>query len=478
MVRPERRTRADLAAVALIAVVVLVGATVLWLRSDARATQSDSTDAPPVAVDAPATVPAELTETWRARSTATPEPVVSDSVVVTGEDGAVVGHDPLTGEQRWRYARDIPLCTVGAEWEHAIAVHREGAFCNEVTSLEGSTGKRGPQRNSDARAGTRLLSDGDYVTATGQETIASWRSDLVRTQQYGIPPAPKTPDNNIPRPGCSYGSTAVGSGRVAFIEDCPREVGSRITVIKAHPEDDEDPEEVFSVGVGEENASVVGVTRNHTAVLLRDRAQVLIYSNSTASVQDQFTVPAGVGPAPSDGVERQAPERLWTVNIRPERGGDVQRTARTLATELSRFDPRLTRESILAGLAGTPPGEAYRVASLSDGEYQQVADRLEDLDGVTFGGVFYWYTGTATVALDAATFKPMWTVPGTLGPGTLFGAEAVIPVPGGLAVHDRMSGAFIRLLPVDRQGYEGPIALNTAGDVLLEQRGDSLVALR
>lgn len=478
MVRPERRTKSDLAAVAAIVAVVLVGATILWLRSDARATVSESANAPVSTPSAPATVPAGLAEVWRAPSSATPEPVVVGSSVVTGEGSETIGRDPVTGAQRWRYARNLPLCTIGAEWNRAIAVYRKGSFCSEVTSLEGSTGKRGPQRNSDAKPGTRLLSDGTYVTATGQRSVESWRSDLVRTQQFGLPPDLKNPDNGMSRPPCEYTSTAVNDDRVALIEQCPQDSGGRITVIKARPEDDEKPEEVISTGVGSPEAAVVGVSETHTAVLLRNRSTVLIYNNSTASVQEQFTVPEGVGPAPADGVEPTSTQRLWTVSVQPQEISDISRTARALAVELGRIDPRITEESILAGAAATPPGKPYQVAVLSDDEHQRVAKKIDNLSGVELGGIVYWHTGKATVALDANTFARLWAVPATVGPGTLFGGELVLPVQNGVAVHDRTTGAFKRLIPVDRQGYPGMVSLNTVGDVLLEQRGPSVVALR
>lgn len=478
MVRPERRTKADLAAVALVVVAVLVGTTVLWLNSDSRSTVSETAQAPPARLEQPSTVPDQLSEVWRAPSPATPVPVVVGSSVVTGSGGEVVGRDPVTGEQRWRYARDLPLCTIGAEWNHAIAVHRKGDYCSEVTSLEGSSGERGPQRNGDAQPGTRLLSDGTYVTATGRQTIESWRSDLVRTQQYGLPEAIKNPDNNIPRPGCQYASTAIGSNRVAFVEECPREFGDRLTVIKAHPEDDEKPEEIFSLGVGSQEADVVGVTKTHTAVLLRERALVLVYNNSTASVQHQFTVPEGVGPAPEDGVEATSPRRLWTVSIPPAPEGGLDRASQALARALSPVDPKLTPESIRAGAAAAPPGQPYQVMSLDDAEYDRVEEALDEVPGVDLGGIAYWYTGAATGALDADSLTPLWTVPDTRGPGTLFGDSLVVPVADGLALHDPTTGAFKRLLPVDRQGYPGLVSLDSAGDVLLEQRGDTVVALR
>jgi hypothetical protein len=401
VVRPERQTKADLAAGALIIVIVLVGAVVLWLQSDARATVSDT--APPAVANArpPTAVPATLNEVWRAHSPATPAPVVAGPAAVTGDGNAVLGRDPATGQVRWRYERDIPLCTVGAEWHRAIAVYRKSSNCSEVTSLQGSTGERGPQRNSDAEFDTRLLSDGTYVTATGRNLVETWRSDLVRTQQYGIPPAIRNSNNNLPRPQCKYSSAAVGNDRLGLIEKCPDESGDRVTMIKARPQDDEKPEEVLSTGVGSSEASVVTVTDERVAVVLRDRSELVVY-NTSGSVVGQFPV--------------RLADPGFTGNMRVE-ATSGQRT-------------------------------------------------------------IYWHTGVDTVALDSATLSPLWTAPDTLGPGAVFGGHLLLPVQGGLAVHNPANGARERVIPVDRQGFRGSVALKPVGDVVLEQRGDTLVALR
>lgn len=477
MVRPERRTRSDLVGVALILVAAVAAGTLVWLRSDARATESDPAPRPATTELAPAQAPDALHEVWRARSPATPQPVVAGPSAVTAEGGEVLGHDPATGRELWRYSRDLPLCTVGAEWSRALAVYRKSQNCSEVSSLQGSTGVRGPARNSDAEFGTRLLSDGTYVTATGSRVINTWRSDLVRTQQYGIMPALKNPDNNLHRKGCDYGSTAVGNGRIAVIESCPNEANKRLTVLKAHPEDNEKPEEVFSTIVGGSDATAVAVTSSRSAVFLRDQNRLVVYNNSTGSVQEQFPMSAAGTRSPPDGVAATADDRLWTISLRPD-VPQRERTARSLAAALSRFDPGITEQSVLAGLATATPQRPYRLISLDDQQYKQVEDRVRGIGGAEVSGLMYWHTGNTAVSLDVATLAPMWTLPDALGPGALFGGKLLVPVRDGIAVLDRNRGTRERVIPVDRQGWQGPVSLDSAGSTLLEQRGPALVALR
>lgn len=71
MVKPERRTKTDIAAAATIAVVVAVAASLIWWTSDARATISRPAA---VAVPTPAPareVPTSLKQLWTAASPAT-----------------------------------------------------------------------------------------------------------------------------------------------------------------------------------------------------------------------------------------------------------------------------------------------------------------------------------------------------------------------------------------------------------------------
>ena len=103
MVRPERRTKADVLAAATIAVVVAVTASLIWWTSDARATISR-----PAAVPAPnpspaREVPATLKSALDGRQPATTAPVVAGGTVTTGNGRQVDGRDPATGQSRWSY---------------------------------------------------------------------------------------------------------------------------------------------------------------------------------------------------------------------------------------------------------------------------------------------------------------------------------------------------------------------------------------
>jgi hypothetical protein len=90
----------------------------------------------------------------------------------------------------------------------------------------------------------------------------------------------------------------------------------------------------------------------------------------------------------------------------------------------------------------------------------------------------YWWTGSRTIALDGTTLRPLWTVAGALGPALPYGGGLLLPVPDGLAETDPVTGAALRTLPVPRADPLAPVRLDSVGEVLVEQRGTELVALR
>jgi hypothetical protein len=139
------------------------------------------------------------------------------------------------------------------------------------------------------------------------------------------------------------------------------------------------------------------------------------------------------------------------------------------------------------------PGATPRLV-VYDGRGQQTAEH--DLPGVTVpdrparaseattatGTVVTWWAGGTLVALRSNDLSPAWTLPDTLGPGMAAGAALDVPVPGGIAVVGAETGVVQRVTAVDRGGYDpaadGPVTSAGAGPVWLEQRGDTLVALR
>ncbi|WP_369822070.1 PQQ-binding-like beta-propeller repeat protein [Saccharomonospora sp. CUA-673] len=200
--------------------------------------------------------------------------------VVTASGGEVVGRDAETGEQRWRYARDLPLCTVSSEWDRVLAVYRKSEGCSEVTQLDAATGQRTAQRNGDAERGTRLIGDGSYLTTTGDRLLNTWRDDLVRSMEFGRVYA-QVNAGYQPRPQCEYGTVAVAAGRVGVIERCPDDEaggGTRFTALKAAPEESDQPEEEFSVSLPERDAKLVAMVPGGAAVLLPQAGELVLYN--------------------------------------------------------------------------------------------------------------------------------------------------------------------------------------------------------
>jgi hypothetical protein len=122
-----------------------------------------------------------------------------------------------------------------------------------------------------------------------------------------------------------------------------------------------------------------------------------------------------------------------------------------------------------------------------DGSGTQIAvtEMQEDM-GVLPAGVartitdnrfLFWFTGSSVVALDAIELAPLWTFPGALGPPVRFGVDLLVPVRDGFQeLTDR--GEPGRLIPVVRADPDALVLPDVLGDVVLEQRGAELVALR
>lgn len=439
--RTKFHRKGDVLVAALIAVVAVVGGLLLWQHSESHATTSQTYSGPATTPARPTTFPPSLAEVWRATSPATPEPVTVGPVVVTGNGGEVAGHDPLTGDVRWRYTRDLPLCTVAGAWQQALAVYattsnllpgddpRKAGGCSEVTALWPATGQRGKpmdpeddkpfqgQRNSDAELGTRLLSDGSYVTTTGPSLLTTWRSDLVQTMEYGRVPTMVNADKQ-PRYGCTYGTVSVVIGKIAVIEHCPTDSADRLTVYKSTGEDNdaEKPAVVSSTVVG----------RDAKVVAMSEQCRL-----NPAKPDDVQLCTAVALPNPN---------RLAVLN---EKGAPVRTYDLSIGTD------DLTRE---------PAGQTMAVSRVT--------------------GAIYWFTGSKTIALSMDDLRPLWTVDRALGPGTAFAGKILVPVRGGMAVLNPATGEQVASTPIDRGGYTGLVTMSKLGPMVYEQRGDTLVALR
>ncbi|NUS91285.1 MAG: PQQ-binding-like beta-propeller repeat protein [Nocardia sp.] len=270
MLAPERRTRADVITAAAIAVFVVIAVIVAWATSGVANTESIVADEPARPPQPAAKLPGKLQELWRAPDTVSTRALTSEGVVVTAADGSVVGHDPRTGEQVWRFTRELPLCGVESQFGMVVAVYRTDRGCSETTMVAGADGRRRTARSSYMDDRVRLSVDGTYVVAQGPDRLEVWRSDLVRTLEYGYVDA-KENWKTQPRKGCEFLSAGSSPSRLAVLERCPGEPADRISVLAPAPKDDNVPEEYGShllegAGAASPDARVIAVSDNRIAV--------------------------------------------------------------------------------------------------------------------------------------------------------------------------------------------------------------------
>ncbi len=406
MVEPERRSKADVLVAASIVVVVAAAAALLWWISDARATVSR-----PAAVPAPnptpaRQVPATVRQLWTTSSPATAGPVVVGGTVVTGDAHQVDGRDPGSGEPRWSYARGADLCAVSWVYRYAVAVYRDDRGCGQVSTIDGSTGQRGPARSSYADAHVNVSSDGTTVLSAGSTRLELWRSDLVRMLSYGEIDAPVKPSAQRLHTGCGLLSAAASSSAVSVLEACPKQRDLRLALLRPSKEEDEpEQHDVQQPGFGADSgARVLAVSDTSTAV----------YLPGTSGAQPKIDV--------------------------------VDDSGVTLSsTPLPR-----------------PPSQAGATSSL--------------------GALLTWWTGDSLVVFDAASLTYRYTIGPSepalpLGPAAMMAGRLLVPVAGGIGVYDVLTGANERIIPVSRPPGSSKVILAVVGSELIEQRGNSVVAL-
>ena len=270
MVKPERRTKGDLLAAAAIVTVVAVAGALIWWTSDARATISRPATGPAPSPRLAHDVPHSLKQLWAVPNAPTDQPVVVAGTVITAEGRAVHGRDPVNGQVRLTYARDADLCGIVGVYRFAVAVYRDDRGCGQVSTIDGTTGQRGPARSSYSNRRVELSSDGTAVLSAGDTRLELWRSDMVRMLSYGEIDARLKPTSKGLHTGCRLTSAAASSSAVSVFEACGRQADLRLTLLRPAKEEDEpDQHNLAQPGIGADSgAKVLTVSETRTAVYL------------------------------------------------------------------------------------------------------------------------------------------------------------------------------------------------------------------
>lgn len=287
MVKPERRTKADLIATAAIVLAVVLSGTLIWWNSDARATISRPAGQAVPQLRTAHEVPTTLRQLWTTASAKTSSPVVVGGVVVSGEGHQIDGRDPTTGTSLWSFKRDLDLCGVSSVYQYAVAAYPDDRGCGQVSTVDAITGRRGPERSSLADPEVKLSTDGSTVLSYGDSRLEQWRSDMVRMISWGYLDARIKP-GVPPSPLCRLVSAAASPATVAVMEACPGKADMQLTLLKpAKEEDQPDIKRVSQPGVSvDSDAQVIAVSDTKAAVYVptpRPAVNVIDETGSTVA---------------------------------------------------------------------------------------------------------------------------------------------------------------------------------------------------
>lgn len=414
MPAPERRTRWDLVAAAGLAAALLVVSTVLWWVSDARRT---------------------------ALTVAGPGPSAGGHISPTGQL-------PSSLAEAWRVpslATPIPLVAAGTV----------------VTGADGMVAGR-DLRTGAIRWSYRRDRPLCTVTAVLHHVVAVYRRDNTCSEvtaldhASGQRKAQRTGPVEAPTRLVADGNLLVASG-LRYLEvwrsDLVRTLAYGWLPTPVQPSTQPRPDCLHGSMALSSGSGNPGGVRSRLAVVERCPGE-----RSRLTMQR------------ADPKEPESPEVTFSVLLPGQQARVVALSADRVAVAL----PDPARLVVLDELGATVAEHPLAVPDT-------------DLQGDPPGGLveltetptaLYWFTGSATVALDIADLRPRWVRPGSVGAGTEVAGRLLLPVPGALVVVDTTTGEQIGVLPVDRGNYRGPVAITSSGGAVLEQRGDTLVALR
>lgn len=453
--------------------VIAVGVTV-YEHSDIRSTELAAGTLQKVPRPS-TTAPSSLTQKWAAATDSAYGAVASPyGVVITADPHTVTAHDWATGAVRWSYRRaNRTLCTIGSgdvdtrpfdpkkgfgadgandKVRGIPSVFAENGFCSQINTFDPVTGARSFTRTSPTGLGGQLTFGGPYAAWMDPGLVEIWRSDLYRTAQYGELPNPTQPSRQ--HLGCRFTDLAVADTQYATVEHCaangpharialnftdPPTVNKAWDVFTLHPRMD--------VDTGSDTARIVGITADRVAVLVSSPAPAVVLYDAAGTVisRTPVNIPAAeivaadksgrITPANSDTTSRRSLIGTHLISV-SQSATDTAQPATAIPTTTP--------------ASSTPPS--------STGDRPQVS---------------------------VQTLRVDWVATKALGLPAVVGGSLLMPVPGGLSVFDASTGptagdsaAPAKTIAVNRNDYTGRVDASAIGTIVIETRGDQVIALR
>ena len=306
---PLRRERKDLVATAVIAGVLVLLVAVAWFSAPIRSAELRRADAEFVASGLPVDPPNNLTESFSLPDAALPgvtAPVVSGGLLIANSRDTITAHSP-TGELVWSYSRgDAPLCSLGAAWDKVVATYRSNVGCGDVVALTASTGEYAGTRSATAPADPVAISSNDRVGTVGAQRLELWRSDMVRTVEYGAVEAKQEPDLQ-PHEECRITSALTRTELLAVTEVCPEDPSvTWLRFQKATPEDSRAPEITSQVSIPDPGARLVAIAQDAAAVYVPGPAPAVLSFTEEGTETSRQSVAAASALALGEDVDAAA----------------------------------------------------------------------------------------------------------------------------------------------------------------------------
>ncbi|AWB83557.1 hypothetical protein [Corynebacterium liangguodongii] len=389
-----RRTRGDVLASAAIA------ATALALVGGAYATapirSSELTPAPErlESVAPLSSAPQQLAESFRlVDDSPGAAPLIAQGLIISysAAEKTLSATTP-TGATAWTYRREVELCSLGQAWGKVVATYRDRAGCGDVVAIDALSGQYAGTRAAVAPDEVRGISSNDRVGTVSASRVELWRSDLVRTVEYGRVEAPQEADFQPHQ--CEISSALTRKELLAVTETCAD--GTWLRLLDATPEDSRKPE-------------------IHSSTRVAAGSFLLAVSPEAAAIYDPAA--GEVRSFGTDGAQKSA--------------------------------------------SPTPPLDPA----------VSTADLPHHMTAASGGALLLFRPGDLSLS---------GSLDGALGTGCAAGDRVLVPIDGGLAVTraDTPEPQVERVIAVDRGGDEARrVGVAAAGEVVVEKRGNALVAL-
>ncbi|MDO5032089.1 hypothetical protein [Corynebacterium sp.] len=240
--------------------------------------------------------PVRLTEAYSFENQRVPgqyRAVSAKGLLITHEGDTITARD-TAGEELWHYTRtDAELCSLGTAWDKVVATYRTGVGCGDVVAISAATGQYSDTRSAGSSEEVAPLSSNDRVGTVSAQRVELWRSDMVRTVEYGDVEAKQEPDMQ-PNEDCTINSAMTRTENLAVTESCPAD--SEVTwlrLMQTTPEDSRKPEVDANVSVPNGGARLVAVGQQSAAVYIPgETPRIEAYDNDGIKISSSEVQPS------------------------------------------------------------------------------------------------------------------------------------------------------------------------------------------